>query len=81
MEKEELLVTSNFSFSHSVFKRLVLQTSKNKGLFGKGLSKELKYKENLERPGIVFIKIKLIYYPLCVKKVIKVFRDSTCYFF
>ena len=32
-----MLVTSNFSFSHSVFKRLVLQTHKNKGLFGKGL--------------------------------------------
>ena len=28
---------SNFSFSHSVFKRLVLQTRENKGLFGKGL--------------------------------------------
>ena len=37
-EKEKLLVTSNFSFSHSVFKRLVLQTRKNKGLFGVGLS-------------------------------------------
>ena len=36
-EKEKLLVTSNFSFSHSVFKRLVLQTLKNKGLFGKRL--------------------------------------------
>ena len=36
-EKEKLLVTSNFSFSHSVFKRLVLQTRKNKGLFGKQL--------------------------------------------
>ena len=36
-EKEELLVTSNFSFSPSVFKRLVLQTRKNQGLFGKGL--------------------------------------------
>ena len=32
-----LLVTNNFSFSHSVFKRLVLQTCKNQGLFGKGL--------------------------------------------
>ena len=30
-------LTSNFSFSHSVFKRLVLQTRKNQGLFGKGL--------------------------------------------
>ena len=36
-EKEKLLVTSNFSFSHSVFKRLLLQTRKNQGLFGKGL--------------------------------------------
>ena len=36
-EKEKLLVTSNFSFSHGVFKRLVLQTRKNQGLFGKGL--------------------------------------------
>ena len=37
-EKEKLLVTSNFSFSHSVFKRLVLQIRKNQGLFGKGLT-------------------------------------------
>ena len=29
---------SNFSFSHSVFKRLVLQTRKNQGLFGIGLT-------------------------------------------
>ena len=36
-EKEKLLITSNFSFSHSVFKRLVLQTRENQGLFGKGL--------------------------------------------
>ena len=36
-EKEKLLVTSNFSFSHSVFDRLVLQTGKNQGLCRKGL--------------------------------------------
>ena len=36
-EKEKLLVTSNFSFSHSVFKRLVLQIPKNQDLYGKGL--------------------------------------------
>ena len=29
-------MTSNFSFSHSVFKSLVLQTRKNQDLFGKG---------------------------------------------
>ena len=39
-EKEKLLVTSNFSFSHSVFKTLVLQTCLNQGLFGKGLTKK-----------------------------------------
>ena len=27
----------NFSFSHSVFKRLILQTRKSKSLFGKSL--------------------------------------------
>ena len=37
-KKEKLLIMSNFSFSHSVFKRLVMQTHKNQGLFGKGLS-------------------------------------------
>ena len=36
-EKEKLLVSSNCSFSHSVFKRLVLQTRKNQGSVGKGL--------------------------------------------
>ena len=36
-ENEKLLIMSNFSFSYSVFKRRVLQTRKNQGLFGKGL--------------------------------------------
>ena len=36
-EQEKLLVTSNFSFPHSVFKRLILQAHKHKGLFGKRL--------------------------------------------
>ena len=36
-EKEKLLLMSNFSFKHSVFKRLVLQTHKDQGLFGKAL--------------------------------------------
>ena len=35
--KEKLIIMSSFSFSHSVFKTLVLQTHKNQGLFGKGL--------------------------------------------
>ena len=33
--KKKLLVLSNFSFSQSVSKRLVLQASENKGMFGK----------------------------------------------
>ena len=37
-EKEKLLVMSNFSFSHSVFKRSLLQTRKIQGLFGEGLN-------------------------------------------
>ena len=36
--KEKLLVTSNFSFFHIIFKRFVLQTRKNKGLLWKGLT-------------------------------------------
>ena len=37
-EKEKLLVTSNFSFSRSVFKRLVSQGRQKVLLCGKGLS-------------------------------------------
>ena len=36
-KKEKLLIMRNFSLSHGVFKRLVLQTRKNRGLFGKWL--------------------------------------------
>ena len=35
--KEKLLDMNNFSFTDSVFKRLVLQTFENKDLFGKEL--------------------------------------------
>ena len=37
-EKEKLLIRSNFSFSHSVFKRLILQTRINQGFLVKGLT-------------------------------------------
>ena len=39
-EKEKLLFTSNFSFSPSVFRRLVLQTGKNQGLFRKEFKRD-----------------------------------------
>ena len=35
------LAASNFSFLHNVFKRLVMVTTKNKGPFGKGLTRAL----------------------------------------
>ena len=37
-KKEKLLITSNFSFSHSVFKRLVSQGHEKVSLCGNGLS-------------------------------------------
>ena len=37
-EKEKLLVTSNFSFSHCVFKGFVSETHKIEGVSWKGLS-------------------------------------------
>ena len=40
-EKEKLLITSNFSFSHSVFKRLVSQGRQNVSLCGNGLNYDL----------------------------------------
>ena len=42
-KRKKLLVSSNFNFSlsHSVFKRLVQQTHKNQGLFGKALINEM----------------------------------------
>ena len=36
-EKEKLLITSNFSFSHSVFKRLVSRGRQKVSLCGNGL--------------------------------------------
>ena len=65
-EKEKLLVTSNFSFSHSVFKRLVLQTSRNQGLFGKGLMNK---NFSLETPGdsrveyLQYLQVKILLLP------------------
>ena len=43
-EKEKLLVTSNFSFSHSVFKRLVSQGRQKVSLCGNGLIAQSMYK-------------------------------------
>ena len=42
-KKEILLVSSDLSFFYSIFKRLVLQTHKKPGLFGKGLTQPLQH--------------------------------------
>ena len=39
--KEKLLITSNFSFSHSVFKRLVSQGHQKMSLCGNGLRRDV----------------------------------------
>ena len=47
---------SNFSFTHSAYKRLVLQTHKNQGLFGKGfLVKKKKLMTSNQQPFLVSI--------------------------
>ena len=68
-EKEKLLVTSNFSFSHSVFNSLLLQTCKNQGLFGKRLNTVLNascqnrlYKGSKSMEKLCRIQVLSIYY-------------------
>ena len=41
--KVEIALGSNFSFSYSFSKRLLLQTCKNQGLFGKGLDPKVPF--------------------------------------
>ena len=60
-EKEKLLVTSNFSFSHSVFKSLVMQTRKNQGLFGKGLKAVISVKDTMSWVDKSFREIPLLH--------------------
>ena len=59
-EKDNLLVMSNLSSSHSVFKRLVLQTRKNQGLFGKGLTRSF-FHFNKNKTISIFVNISLLY--------------------
>ena len=54
-KKEKLLITSNFSFSRNVFKRLVLQTRINQGLFGKGLNCPLQIAFDFKSTYLLFL--------------------------
>ena len=56
--KKKLLVMSNFSFFLSVFKRLVLQTRKDQGLFGK-LSRYLDFEDRIFNRVISDISVVL----------------------
>ena len=59
-------VTSNFSFSRSVFKRLVLQTRKIQGLFGKGLTTQKMWPfENLMGTGENAGNQQFVLFPQC----------------
>ena len=51
---DDNFLKSNFSFSPSVFTRLLLQTCKNKGLLGKGL-KALWEKKKMFVSSILFL--------------------------
>ena len=62
-EKKKLLVASNFSFSRSVFKRLVLQICKNQGLFGKGL--KVKVQKNIGCNEENDLSKYFLLFPLC----------------
>ena len=51
---------SNFSFSYIVFKKLIQQTRKNQGLFGKGLKYYLLLKIQISDPYKMIFKWKLV---------------------
>ena len=61
VEKVKLFVTSNFSFSLSVFKRVLLQTHKNQGLFGKGWRWSI---STAEIWLILWVCVKMFHYQL-----------------
>ena len=56
----KLLFMSNFSFSPGVFKRLVLQTHKNKGLFGKRQKQKLKKETMTVTPIFLYVSTKQV---------------------
>ena len=72
-EKEKLLVRSNFSFFHSVFKRLVPQTCKNQSLFGK----RLRVKSYLHFCYILIVNPLPANKSLALSK-LKVYADYNC---
>ena len=68
-ENGKLLITSNFSFSHSVFKRLVSQGRQKVSLSGNGLITIQSLKTSLENAGnqhfILFPPNMFSTFPIC----------------
>ena len=68
--KEKLPVTNNFSFSHSVFKILVMQTHLKYSLFGKGFIARLRFCGQIVCLSVlihhlrIFIEIQILQYSL-----------------
>ena len=88
-EKEKLLVTSNFSFSHSVFKRLVSQGRQKESLCGNGLKKEIIILATLNfssANAFSFVKVRVLLFgtvlndEICLLKSWKflIFDSSNC---
>ena len=60
VEKGEIARYEQFlPFSRNVFVRLVLQTRKNKGLFGKGLNNDVKRGRGVKKGGVARVKTGL----------------------
>ena len=55
-EKEKLLVTSNFSFSHNVFHSYIPLVRQNVALCGNGLSEDEFYVHTVQSPRAALIK-------------------------
>ena len=71
-EKEKLLVTSIFSFSHSAFKRLVSQGRQKVSLCGNGLKRGKEFALNY---STITQKFKHIYLKLIEKQVVKTYTN------
>ena len=78
-EKEKLLVTSNFSFSHNVFKNCLWLMHQNEYLWSKGL---MKTKEGYELNTLSFlIRNKISSAPIILAPLIEAMSDAlySCY--
>ena len=74
-KKEKLLVTSNFSFYHSVFERLVSQRSQKVSLCGNGLKWGMCSKELRQTLGLFYIE------GICRGQLCKSDQNEVCHWY